>query len=105
MVMREDRRGVPSVTTEQEELTFLDSQGLGDVGEEVGLNEVTVDPAMGHIVSVRLEREAFRRLRAIARQQGINLVALAETWVLEGIARADTVAHEPVGPILVDDRR
>jgi len=90
---------IPTFTSIAEEAAFWDAHDTTEFEDEWEPVEVEVAQPLGHILSVRLESEAFCRLSAIARTRDVNLVTLAQTWVLEAIERAE--ATDAVAP----DRR
>jgi len=81
----------------EEAAAFWDSHDFTDLGDQPEPVTVDVERPLEHIVSVRLAIDDFRRLAATARQQEVNLVALAERWVLEALARVE--ASGPSAPV------
>lgn len=82
-------RRIPTFESIEEEAAFWDSHDLGDFEDEFEPVEIEITPDAGHILSIRVDRQAFRRLVAIAKRRGVNMITLAETWVLESIDRED----------------
>ena len=80
---------IPDFASREEAAAFWDEHDLGEFENELEVVDLDVAESPGHVLSVRLEREAFRRLCAIARQRGVNIITMAETWVLEAIERAE----------------
>lgn len=83
------RTSIPDFESLEEEAAFWDSHSLADFKDELEPVELEVDHPIGHILSVRLESEEFRRLSALAKQRGLTTTALAQRWVLEALAQAE----------------
>lgn len=80
---------VPDFATREEAAAYWGSHGLDDLEEELEEVDLEVAPNAGHVLSIRLEREAFRRLAALATERGENLLAVTESLVLEGLEREE----------------
>lgn len=80
---------IAAISSVEEAAAFWDSHDFGEFENELEPVEVEVPQPLAHIVSVQLDSEAFRRLGAVARERGVNLVRLAQTWVLDALDEAD----------------
>ena len=88
---------IPTFGSLEEEAAFWDTHDLGDFEDEMEQVTVEGDGPIGHVLSVRLDSVAFRRLSAIAKQRGLTTTTLAQTWVLEALDRADPPGAATVG--------
>lgn len=80
---------IPAFASRDEEAKFWDTHSLADLQDALEPIEIEVEQPLGHILSVRLESAAFRRLTAIAQQRGVGFIALAEAWLLDALERAE----------------
>lgn len=78
---------IPEFASYEEEAAFWDSHSLVDFIDEFEEVESRVVQPIGHVLGVRIESEAFRRLAALARARETNMVTLAQSWVLEALDR------------------
>jgi len=92
MALRQRRQSrIPEFDSLEEEIEFWDTHDLGEFEDELEPVELEIGTPFYHSISVRLERDAFRRLLALARRQDTSMFELAQQWVLEGLARAEAV--------------
>lgn len=106
----QDPSRIPEFSSIEEAAAFWDSHDFADFEDELESVELEVAQPLEHIISVRLESDAFRRLSAVARERGENMVRLAQNWVLEALDRAEGTGavpadHHAVGAGLSDHRR
>lgn len=100
MVARGDRTSrIPTFDSIEEEAAFWDTHDTGDFEDEFEPVDVEIATDAGHILSVRVDRPAFRRLSAIAKRRGVNIITLAQTWVLESIEREEAAIAATDEPI------
>ena len=83
------RSKIPEFESLEEEAAFWDSHSLAEFEDELEPVELEVVLPLRHGITVSLDNDAFHRLYAIAKKRGMSFVALAETWVLEALARAE----------------
>lgn len=79
---------IPTFSSLEDEAAFWDSHSLGEFEEDLEPVEADVAQPLVHRLTVDLDRERFRSLAAIARQQGLTPTALARHWVLENLDRS-----------------
>ena len=87
---------IPEFDSLEEEAEFWNTYDLGEFEDELEPVELEVGSPFHYGITVRLERDAFHRLEAIANRRGVSIFAIAQQWVLEGLARAE--AAEAAGP-------
>ncbi len=95
---------IPMFSSIEEEAAFWDSHDLGDFEDEFEPVEIEIAPDAGHILSIRVDRPTFHRLSAIAKRRDVNLVTLAQSWVLESIDREEVATAETEAPASADER-
>lgn len=80
---------IPTFASLREEATFWDNHSLTEFDNEFRLVDVEVAQPLGHILSIRIDSEHFRRLCALADHRGSDITTLAEDWLREAIDAAD----------------
>lgn len=87
----ETKSRIPVFSSRQEEAEFWDTHSLTEFEDEWEPVEVTVADPLGYIyeISVRLDRAASGRLKALAAKEGVSTTELATTWILREIERAE----------------
>lgn len=93
---------IPTFTSLEDEAAYWDSHSLGEFEDELEPVEADVARLLVHRLTVDLERERFRQLAAIAKQQGLGPTALARRWVLDSLKRAESEqdhAQNPGSPL------
>ncbi len=88
---------IPEFRSIEEEAEFWDRHSTTEFEEEWEPVAVEVSPDLGHVLSVRLDRDTHRRLSVVAKQKGLGASTLARMWVLEKLVEAEnTSAAKPV---------
>ena len=88
---------IPAFSSIEEEAAFWDTHDTTDFEDEWEPVELEVSPALGHVLSIRVDREEFHRLGVAAKARGVNVVALARMLLLEGLDRSDLEAGRADG--------
>ena len=74
---------IPTFNSVQEEAEFWDIHSTTEFEDEWEAIKLDVSPSLEHVLSVRVDRETFRRLSAAARVRGVGASTLARMWVFE----------------------
>lgn len=78
---------IPEFASIQEEATFWDSHDSTEFEDEFVPVNLVVEAQLSEHVTIRLDDACFKKLRERAKEEGLNVEALAHRWVLE---RLDT---------------
>jgi len=73
-----DRNRIPEFDSIEEEAEFWDTHSLTEFEDEFEPVEIEVARPLGHVISVKLESDAFHRLYALARRKGMSMFGLAQ---------------------------
>jgi hypothetical protein len=74
---------IPEFASIEEEAAFWDTHSTADYEDEFKPVRVRVAKRLSTGVTIRFDPETLRRLRTIAREQGIGPTTLIRMWVLE----------------------
>jgi hypothetical protein len=85
---------IPAFASVEEEAAFWDTHDTTDFEDEWEPVELDVSPTLGHILSIRVDREEYRRLGAAAKARGVGVVTLARLLVLEGLEGSKAGAQQ-----------
>ena len=74
---------IPDFKTRQEEAAFWDTHDITDFEDEFKPVSVRFAKRLSEGITIRLDSETLRTLRAEAREKGIGPTTLARMWILE----------------------
>jgi hypothetical protein len=80
---------IPHFSSVKEEAEFWDTQDTTEFEDEWEEVQLEHSASQGHVLSVRLDREQFRRISAHPRAKGVGASTLARMWVLDRLDQAD----------------
>lgn len=83
MSERPKKPRIPAFKSYEEEATFWDTHDTTDFEDEFIPTEVRVSRRLSEGLTVRLDPETLRVLRARAREKGLGPTTLIRMWVLE----------------------
>ncbi len=83
------KRRSPDFASIEEEAAFWDIHDTTEYEHEFEPAEVTFEHPIRHtwMLSIRLDKETFDALQAVAKPKGLGASTLARMWILEELAR------------------
>lgn len=90
------QKQIPDFASIEEEAEFWDTHDFTDYEHELEPVEFTVAQPLKStwMLSIRLDKETFDALQAIAKPKGLGASTLARMWILEELARVGRNAEE-----------
>jgi len=86
----------PDFASIEEEAEFWDTHDTTEYEHEFEPVELTFERPLTHsyVLSIRLDKETFDALKAIAKPKGLGASTLARMWILEELARVQKNEEE-----------
>ncbi len=76
---------IPRFKSEQKEAEYWDLESVADHLDELEEVEVKVSRELYHTLSVRIDRENFRKLQALAAAQGVGVTIMARMLLKQAL--------------------
>lgn len=84
MTEKEPRKSrIPEFASREEEAEFWDTHDTTDFEDEFKPVPVRVARKLDARITIDLDHEAWQKLLSAAREKGISLITLAQTWIME----------------------
>ena len=92
------QRTIPEFASREEEAEFWDTHDITDYWDELKPIKVNFSDSIDHAVIVRFDLDTFNELLGLARERGIFVDALIQTWIMERLAQAQATAPDSRNP-------
>ncbi len=79
------QRTIPEFANREEEAEFWDTHDIADYWDELKPVKVKFSESIDHAVIVSFDLDTFNELLEIARERGIFVDALLQTWIVDRI--------------------
>lgn len=77
------QRTIPEFASREEEAEFWDTHDIADYWDELKPVRVKFSKSIDHAVIVRFDLDTFNELLELARERGIFVDTLIQTWIVE----------------------